>query len=67
MIIVGTPNWSQDVDIAANDPINSYNNIAYSLHFYVAAQEGLSTNNIVSIISKSFIISVIFVLIRKKI
>lgn len=35
MIIVGTPNWSQDVDIAANDPIVGYDNIAYTLHFYV--------------------------------
>ncbi len=35
MIIVGTPNWSQDVDVAANDPIVGYDNIAYTLHFYV--------------------------------
>ena len=35
MIIVGTPNWSQDVDAAANDPITGYANIAYTLHFYV--------------------------------
>ncbi|WP_051312935.1 Ig-like domain-containing protein [Sporocytophaga myxococcoides] len=33
IIIVGTPNWSQDVDIAANDPLN-YTNIMYTLHFY---------------------------------
>ncbi|MCX6182405.1 MAG: cellulase family glycosylhydrolase, partial [Bacteroidetes bacterium] len=35
MIIVGTPNWSQDVDVAANDPIIGFENIAYTLHFYV--------------------------------
>lgn len=34
LIIVGTPTWSQDVDIASNDPITGYNNIAYTLHFY---------------------------------
>ena len=34
LIIVGTPTWSQDVDIAANDPITGYANIAYTLHFY---------------------------------
>lgn len=34
LIIVGTPNWSQDVDAAANDPITGYSNIAYTLHFY---------------------------------
>lgn len=33
LIVVGTPNWSQDVDIAANDPITDVN-LAYSLHFY---------------------------------
>lgn len=33
LIIVGTPTWSQDVDQAANNPINA-NNIAYTLHFY---------------------------------
>ncbi|MEL6534305.1 MAG: cellulase family glycosylhydrolase [Bacteroidota bacterium] len=33
LIIVGTPTWSQDVDQAANDPINN-TNIAYTLHFY---------------------------------
>ncbi|WP_437933292.1 glycoside hydrolase family 5 protein [Sorangium sp. So ce341] len=34
VIIVGTPTWSQDVDIAANDPITGFSNIAYTLHFY---------------------------------
>ena len=34
LIIVGTPNWSQDVDVAAQDPITGYANIAYTLHFY---------------------------------
>lgn len=34
LIIVGTPNWSQDVDAAANDPITGFSNIAYTLHFY---------------------------------
>jgi endoglucanase len=34
LIIVGTPNWSQDVDVAANDRIASDQNVAYTLHFY---------------------------------
>ena len=34
LIIVGTPNWSQDVDVAANDPLSSDKNVAYTLHFY---------------------------------
>lgn len=35
LIVVGTSSWSQDVDLAANDPITGYANIAYALHFYV--------------------------------
>ncbi len=34
LIVVGTPTWSQDVDVASLDPISDYSNIAYSLHFY---------------------------------
>lgn len=33
LILVGTPNWSQDVDAAANDPVADPNT-AYVLHFY---------------------------------
>jgi endoglucanase len=44
LIIVGTPNWSQDVDAAANDPITGYSNIAYTLHFY-AGTHGQSLRN----------------------
>nr|QCD26741.1 cellulase GH5 [Flavobacterium sp. AUG42] len=39
LIIVGTPTWSQDVDVAANDPITSSTNIAYTLHFYAATHK----------------------------
>jgi len=38
LIVVGTPNWSQDVDIAAADPIEA-NNIAYTLHFYAGSHK----------------------------
>jgi len=38
IILVGSPTWSQDVDIAANDPLD-YDNIAYSLHFYAATHK----------------------------
>ena len=41
LIIVGTPEWSHDVDVAANDPIEGYNNIVYSLHFYAASHDNL--------------------------
>lgn len=33
LIVVGTPTWSQDVDVAARAPIAG-RNIAYALHFY---------------------------------
>lgn len=33
IIIVGTPNWSQDVDIVAESPLE-YENVLYALHFY---------------------------------
>lgn len=33
LIVVGTPTWSQRVDIASGDPIEG-ENIAYTLHFY---------------------------------
>ncbi|MFA5729367.1 MAG: glycoside hydrolase family 5 protein, partial [Candidatus Neomarinimicrobiota bacterium] len=37
LIVVGTPTWSQDVDIASSNPL-SQNNVAYALHFYAAYQ-----------------------------
>ncbi|HET8938316.1 MAG TPA: cellulase family glycosylhydrolase [Polyangiales bacterium] len=36
LILVGTPNWSQDVDAAAASPIKGVNDVAYVLHFYAA-------------------------------
>ena len=36
IIIVGTPTWSQDVDIVAKNPIKKQKNIMYALHFYAA-------------------------------
>jgi endoglucanase len=38
LIVVGTPNWSQDVDVAAADPIKDAN-VAYSLHFYAGTHK----------------------------
>ena len=34
LIVVGTPEWSQRIDLAAADPIIGFQNIAYTLHFY---------------------------------
>ncbi len=38
LIIVGTTTWSQDVDIAAETPLD-FNNIIYALHFYAASHK----------------------------
>jgi len=39
LIIVGTPKWSQDVDIASENPITGFKNIAYTLHFYAGSHK----------------------------
>lgn len=44
VILVGTPNWSQQVDLAAADPITEYGNLMYTLHFYAATHTGALQN-----------------------
>ncbi len=39
IIIVGTPNWSQRIDEAANSPITGQKNIMYAMHFYAATHK----------------------------
>ena len=39
IIIVGTPTWSQDVDVVAQSPIKGQKNIMYALHFYAATHK----------------------------
>jgi len=36
LIVVGSPHWDQDVDVAAANPITGFKNIAYSFHFYAS-------------------------------
>ena len=38
IIVLGTPNWDQDVDDAADSPM-SQSNIAYTLHYYAASHK----------------------------
>ena len=38
LVILGSPSWSQDVDIAARDRVN-FANIAYTLHYYAATHK----------------------------
>ncbi|MDO5156178.1 MAG: glycoside hydrolase family 5 protein [Eubacteriales bacterium] len=40
VVIVGTPTWSQDVDIVSQSPLDSsYGNVMYTLHFYSATHK----------------------------
>ncbi|MDI9522241.1 MAG: glycoside hydrolase family 5 protein [Bacteroidota bacterium] len=36
VILVGSPHWSQDVHIVADNPLVGFENIMYTLHFYAA-------------------------------
>lgn len=39
VILVGTPTWSQDVDVAAASPLSGVSNVMYTLHFYAATHK----------------------------
>ncbi|MCI8669785.1 MAG: glycoside hydrolase family 5 protein [Lachnospiraceae bacterium] len=51
IIIVGTPTWSQDVDIAADDRING-ENIMYAMHFYADTHRDYIRDKLVSAVNK---------------
>ncbi|MEO6819626.1 MAG: glycoside hydrolase family 5 protein [Ginsengibacter sp.] len=36
IILIGSPHWDQDIHIAADDPIQGFKNIMYTLHYYAA-------------------------------
>lgn len=48
VIIVGTPNWSQEVDKAAADRIADDANVMYTLHFYAATHKDDLRNKLVA-------------------
>lgn len=52
IILVGTPTWSQDVDIVADDPITGYSNIMYTLHFYAATHTDWNRQKLETAINK---------------
>ena len=39
LIIVGTPNWSQDVDTASQNKIEGQQNLVYAVHFYASTHK----------------------------
>ncbi|MFN3405925.1 MAG: cellulase family glycosylhydrolase [Cytophagaceae bacterium] len=57
IIICGTPTWSQDVDIAANNKLN-YSNIMYALHFYSGTHSDWLRNKANTALSKGIAIFV---------
>jgi endoglucanase len=57
LIIVGSPHWSQDVDVAANDPLKD-TNVAYSVHFYAGTHKQWLRNKVDSALSKGIAIFV---------
>lgn len=48
IIIVGTPTWSQDVDVAAADLITDQTNLMYAVHFYAATHKDDLRNKVQS-------------------
>lgn len=39
IVLVGCPHWDQDIHIAADDPIEGFNNVMYTLHFYAGTHK----------------------------
>ena len=39
VIVVPTPRWDQEVDKAAEDPVEGFGNLLYSLHYYAATHK----------------------------
>lgn len=52
IIIVGTPTWSQDVDVAADNPITGQTNIMYAIHFYAATHTDNIRNKVTYALDK---------------
>ena len=52
IIVVGTPTWSQDVDVVANNPIKNQKNIVYALHFYAATHKDWNRSKVKTALQK---------------
>lgn len=39
LILMGCPHWDQDIHLPAEDPITSYDNLMYTVHFYAATHK----------------------------
>lgn len=57
IVIVGTPTWSQDIDKAANNPLD-YDNVMYALHFYAATHTDFLRQRLTDCYSKGLAVFV---------
>ncbi len=39
VILMGSPHWDQDIHLPAADPITTYKNVMYTMHFYAATHK----------------------------
>lgn len=39
VILMGCPHWDQDINLPAADPITTYDNLMYTMHFYAATHK----------------------------
>jgi len=51
VVLIGTPTWSQDIHLAAADPITGYDNIMYTFHFYAGTHKTDLQNRLSSVVS----------------
>jgi len=51
LVVVGNPTWSQDVDVAANNPLSD-KNVAYTLHFYTGTHTQSLRNKATTALNK---------------
>lgn len=40
LILMGCPHWDQDIHLPAQNPITSYDNLMYTVHFYAGTHKG---------------------------
>ena len=52
VILVGVPNYTTDVDIAAEDPIVDYKDLMYSVHFYAETHQDLLRGKVQTALNK---------------
>jgi aryl-phospho-beta-D-glucosidase BglC (GH1 family) len=53
LILVGSPTWSQDIDKAADDPLD-FGNILYTLHFYAGTHGNEIRSRIKYVLDKGY-------------